>query len=525
MRFIHILAVLLMSTATTYAEVIFSDDFECGSIGESVFVKNFGDTGELYSLNLKCDPASEMESEQADTISQWFYFRMTGVKDKRIALDIEGNSSKRPFYSYDNKEFIRFGEDQVPILDSTITMRYTQDTVYIAYFPPYTRTRNLSKIEEWSKDENCRSFSIGDSEEGLAMQAIIITNDIHRGLVPNGKGRIDKRLEDKEKKLVYIQGRVHPSDVTSNWHLEAMIDTLLGNSKLARMLREETIFYIVPIANPDGVCKGYSQSNAKGIDINSNFRARSKYESQEVKNIKWFFDAYMISGLTPDLVLNMHSNSTPKVSFDVHSPESSSWEHNRNQMLMTSLTACQNPYLRYKDNEYIELEKSHIEGWISNKSMERTIGLTFKTPFSYYLEDPNGKWVTPENLADLSRYSLNAVCDYLECGTLDRITCEEPDFASQTSRQQDFRKVFFGKRYLITTANNVAIEYKTSLPRGRYTVYMWGVGENQHSVPDWQNRWIEIGSYIQEFDGKVNYKYISDKKGQAIDRIIFVQTK
>lgn len=50
--------------------------------------------------------------------------------------------------------------------------------------------------------------------------------------------------------------------------MEYMIDFLLGNSMLAKILRDNFIFKIVPMLNIDGVIIGNYRCNLTGADLN-----------------------------------------------------------------------------------------------------------------------------------------------------------------------------------------------------------------------------------------------------------------
>ena len=50
--------------------------------------------------------------------------------------------------------------------------------------------------------------------------------------------------------------RVHPSETSSSFFIEGLVEFLLGDSKASELLRELFIFQIIPMLNPDGVEHG-----------------------------------------------------------------------------------------------------------------------------------------------------------------------------------------------------------------------------------------------------------------------------
>ena len=58
--------------------------------------------------------------------------------------------------------------------------------------------------------------------------------------------------------------------------MKGVIDYLLGPSVVARILRDNFIFKIVPMLNPDGVVLGNTRSGAAGKDLNREFLSSKK---------------------------------------------------------------------------------------------------------------------------------------------------------------------------------------------------------------------------------------------------------
>jgi hypothetical protein len=77
---------------------------------------------------------------------------MEGVKGKEVILNVKNSDARRPFYSYDNKNWTRFSATESPD-EKTIIKTYDQDAVYIAYYVPYTYSHLLEKIQEWVKND------------------------------------------------------------------------------------------------------------------------------------------------------------------------------------------------------------------------------------------------------------------------------------------------------------------------------------------------------------------------------------
>jgi cytosolic carboxypeptidase protein 2/3 len=53
--------------------------------------------------------------------------------------------------------------------------------------------------------------------------------------------------------------------------VEFIIDYLIGNSLEARILRENFVFYVIPMLNPDGVINGFYRADISGLDLNRQY--------------------------------------------------------------------------------------------------------------------------------------------------------------------------------------------------------------------------------------------------------------
>lgn len=79
-----------------------------------------------------------------------------------------------------------------------------------------------------------------------------------------------------QKKGVFISARIHPGESNSSWMMKGVIDFLISDHKDAQILRNNYVFKIVPMLNPDGVINGNYRCSLAGCDLNR----RWKYPSE-----------------------------------------------------------------------------------------------------------------------------------------------------------------------------------------------------------------------------------------------------
>lgn len=74
-----------------------------------------------------------------------------------------------------------------------------------------------------------------------------------------------KQSSDKKKKLVFITARVHPGETPSSYVCQGLIEFLVSSHPVAKVLRENIVFKIIPMLNPDGVYLGNYRLYFKAI--------------------------------------------------------------------------------------------------------------------------------------------------------------------------------------------------------------------------------------------------------------------
>jgi len=211
---------------------------------------------------------------------------------------------------------------------------YDNDTVWFATCIPYTYSMliryiksiednivNAAKQEETSfftrkfsmlrpnKGKICEVKSIGKSLGGVNIPLLEITD------FDCSKDELGKR------KVIILWGRVHPGETNASWVTHRIISYLLGNSQIAKGLRQRVIFHIIPMINPDGVILGNHRWSFLGRDINRSFEhPNSKLEPepyqirQHFKNIQK--DAFQLGKCDKILAfIDIHAHSNRKSIF------------------------------------------------------------------------------------------------------------------------------------------------------------------------------------------------------------------
>ncbi|MBQ1886049.1 MAG: hypothetical protein II157_02475 [Bacteroidales bacterium] len=504
------LSLMTLWSGTAEAQVKFFSDFECGRLGSA----SLKDSTNIYARELVYDIVSAKDPDNpVDTLlepsSRWFYFLMTGVKGKDITLKFIDTDPWAPFYSYDNREWTRYDPENEMTGKFTARKTYDRDSVWVAYCIPYTNTHLNQMMDEWQYRNGVRVYSIGKSYQGRDMNMLVITNH---------------EIPDKNKKRIYIHGRVHPSESPCSWCLEGLIEELISPTPYARSLRDQAVFYILPFNNPDGVALGHSRCDAIGVNMEINYDRPDSLTRPEVKNIKKFIETTTWGGNHFDLFLNFHSQIAPHMTYWVHTEESTSPLYFKKEQTLTSLTISNNPMFAPDMLSYSKMAPRYIEGYFWNNAGENTLAITHETPYSYYDRNEKGIIVTKENLKWMGKKTLWAVAEYLGIGSAGRIVVE-PHKASHCTKSEDLDHVYTGDHYYVAEKDGAIVSYKhKKLPAGTYEVYRWKVGAKATVNAEGENCWEKLSNYTQDDEGTMNIS-IQLSEGQRAGSLLLVKTE
>jgi len=209
-------------------------------------------------------------------ITQWFYFRLQGARGERCTMRFlnagdstypDGWKDYQAVASYDRQNWFR-----VPTAfdGSVMTISHTPqfDSVYYAYFEPYSWERHLDLLARAQKSPLVRVEDLGSTVEGRDLNVMVIGDPAAR-------------------KKVWVIARQHPGEAMAEWFVEGMVDALLDTADpVAQKLLKHAVFYIVPNMNPDGAVNGNLRTNSTGTNLNREWMTPSLESSPEVFHVK-----------------------------------------------------------------------------------------------------------------------------------------------------------------------------------------------------------------------------------------------
>jgi len=215
----------------------------------------------------------EIGSDHQSDFYQWFHFRLSGARNRRVTLRIlnaggaaypGGWSGYRACVSDDRETWRRTAtsyRDGVLALEVTPT----SDTLWCAYFAPYSMERHHDLVSRMAGRAGVSYASLGRTLDGQEIDYLSL-----------GDGPL----------RVWFYARQHPGETMAEWWMEGALERLTdAHDPVARALRQSATFHLVPNMNPDGSRRGHLRTNAAGVNLNREWHAPSEERSPEVFHV------------------------------------------------------------------------------------------------------------------------------------------------------------------------------------------------------------------------------------------------
>jgi murein tripeptide amidase MpaA len=333
------------------------------------------------------DPANLDVRLRADShadIRQWFHFRLQGARDAPVRIRFanagasmypEGWRDYRAVASYDRVDWFR-----VPTTfdGATLTIAHTpvRDSVYYAYFEPYSWERHLELLGRVEVSPRVRVSDLGATVDGRDLNLVTV------GTPAPGR------------KALWVIARQHPGETMAEWFVEGLLERALDPADpVARRLLEGAVLFVVPNMNPDGSVRGNLRTNAAGANLNREWMTPSVERSPEVFHVR---AAMQRTGV--DAFLDVHGDEVlPYVFTDgnerlpTYSPRMAALEGG-----FTSALVAANPDFQTRHG-YPSIKEPKVNLTVASKWTGHTYGglaLTLEMPFkdNADLPDPERGW-------------------------------------------------------------------------------------------------------------------------------------
>lgn len=261
----------------------FDAAFETGNLGRADLIGEFE-----YDLFLRpdtCNPRFRF----------WFNFTVDNVKqDQRVIFNIVNISKSRNL----------FKDGMTPLVKSSARPKWQRlPKTHVFYYksPVHQNHYVLSFSFAFDREDEVYQFSLSFPYSYSRMQSYLglleskFSDKFHRETigqtiqnrkvdlitVDNVEKPVKKLIRSKIRVIVII-ARAHPGESPASFVLQGFIEFLLGNHAIANILRENFVFKIIPMLNPDGVFLGNNRCNLVGHDLNRCWNSASSWTEPEL---------------------------------------------------------------------------------------------------------------------------------------------------------------------------------------------------------------------------------------------------
>jgi murein tripeptide amidase MpaA len=276
-------------------------NFEGGSIGK---------VAQVSPTHLRCAVQGQSDQDHRNRQGDWYYFELTNLPDQPFTIDFvdlagEYNyhgpeysltRTSRPVYSYDDVNWKSFPDNEVSWDDREphLTLRFTpeHDHIWIAHVPPYTQKNLTVLLDSFRESPYLKVQSVGHTVEGREMPLLTITNP---------------QISEAKKKVIWLMFRQHAWETGSSWVCDGAVSFLLSNDVHAARIRDQVIYKIFPMADPDGVADGGVRYNRNGYDLNRNWDTVDPQKMPEIAAQRNAILNWVDSKHQLDLFLTLHN--------------------------------------------------------------------------------------------------------------------------------------------------------------------------------------------------------------------------
>jgi murein tripeptide amidase MpaA len=265
-------------------------------MAEQLHISSTFDSGaiEVVAADRADDIRLAIRADSHAEFRQWFHFRLQGARGARCRVRfvnasactyVDGWRDYRVVASYDRQRWFRVNT-AFDGAEMTVDHTPERDSVYYAYFEPYTWERHLQLIGRAEDSPLARVRRLGATIEGRDLDVVTVGEP--------GAG----------KRSLWVIARQHPGETMAEWFVEGLLERLLDPAdSVARTLLAHAVLRVVPNMNPDGSVRGNLRTNAAGANLNREWMTPSEERSPEVFHVRAAMHA---SGV--DALLDVHGD-------------------------------------------------------------------------------------------------------------------------------------------------------------------------------------------------------------------------
>jgi hypothetical protein len=184
----------------------------------------------------------------------------------------------------------------------TYVIELNAPMVHVARNVPYMITDLNRRLQQIAVHPAVRIAHIGATVEGRALEIVELGN-------PNAAQQ------------VLFRGAAHPWESGGTWFLDGMMQFLVSGDAAAEEILKKYCFCLMPMANKDGIWRGMSRYNVRGMDLNRNWfkdRPADPVLAPENACLQNWLSNRQRQGRLPVLAIDLHNDCDGKMHVGPH---------------------------------------------------------------------------------------------------------------------------------------------------------------------------------------------------------------
>lgn len=250
---------------------------------------------------------------------QWFHFQLSGVRGQTCRMTLENAGEVSYPDGFENYQAVAStdGEHWFRVPTSfdgqhlVIEHVPDGDIVRYAYFAPYSEYEHEQLIASAQGHPRVRAEVLCSTPDGRPHTLLTIGEP--------AEGR----------KSIWITARQHPGESMTEWWVEGFLERLLDDEDpVARSLLDAAVVYLVPNMCLDGAVRGHLRCNARGRNLNREWKDPCPENSPEV-----YYVRQKMHETGVDLSYDVHGDEALPYNFVAGAEGVPSWNERMQQQL------------------------------------------------------------------------------------------------------------------------------------------------------------------------------------------------
>src|SRR5690606_6602562 len=177
---------------------------------------------EVVRLDDPADIRLRLRKDNAADFHQWFHFRLTGAAGKPVRMVFENAATAaypdgwrdyRCVASYDRQHWFRIASTRYERGELIVEHTPECDSVYYAYFEPYSHERHLDLVARAEQSPHARVRRLGSTVDGRDLDLVVVGDEVSDELSDEVHGRAP----------IWIIARQHPGETMAEWFVEGLL--------------------------------------------------------------------------------------------------------------------------------------------------------------------------------------------------------------------------------------------------------------------------------------------------------------